>query len=114
MHRILPGLMLVLLAGCASPRERQIYWDTQRAAFQLEQGRLHNCYRSGFKRGFQDAWAGRYGIACRFDSSDEPDADAMLDWGYMDGQSVGNKVRMEIEIERLNKEQAKQDTATKP
>lgn len=38
----------------------------------------------------------------------------MLDWGYMDGQSVGNKVRMEIEIERLNKEQAKQDTATKP
>lgn len=106
MHPLFPVLMLMVLVGCASPRERQIFWDTERAAFKLEQQRLHDLYRAGFKQGFQDAWGGLHGIGCRFESSDDPEGDAMSDRGYMDGQTVAYKIQLAAEIERLNQEEA--------
>jgi hypothetical protein len=107
MHRFLPVLM-VLLAGCASPTEKQTYWDTQRARWKLEQDRLHDIYRSAFQRGFREAWDG---ITVHIDTaglvgkSTDPDGESALLEGHDDGQRAGRKARLDYEIERAKKEE---------
>jgi hypothetical protein len=93
MHRYIPVLLLVWLVGCASPAERQAYWDSQRAVLKVEEERLRVIYGAAFERGFLDAWAGRYGVGCRFDESTDPEGDTASDSGYRDGQMAGRKAR---------------------
>jgi len=106
MHRFLPILMLVLLAGCASPTDRQTYWDTQRATWKLEQDRLHKIYRSYFERGFLEGWAGRH-VVIETEGltghSTDPDGEWAIHEGHMDGQRAGSKARLAYEMEQAEK-----------
>lgn len=96
--------MLGLLAGCVSPTERQVFWDTQRAEWKLERYRLEDIYSKAFTRGFMEGWAGGRSIACRFGPSNDPEGDFASDRGYMNGQLAGSKARIAYEIEQDKKE----------
>lgn len=96
-------MLMVLLSGCASPTDRQIFWDSQRVEWKLERQRLDEIYSKAFTRGFLEAWAGRHSIACRFDTSDDPEGDFAADHGYMDGQRAGSRARLDFEIEQDKK-----------
>jgi hypothetical protein len=99
--------MLVVLVGCASPTERQVFWDTQRAEWKREQDRLHGIYRSWFERGFLEAWAGRGGVIETeglVGKSTDPDGEWAIHEGWMDGQRSGRKARLDFEIKQAKKE----------
>jgi hypothetical protein len=111
MHRFLEVLMLFLLAGCVSPTEsatqKQIYWNTQKTALNIEQKRLHGIYRSWFERGFLEAWAGhRVTIETEglTGKSTDPDGDSALHEGHTDGQRAGNKARLAYEMKQAESE----------
>jgi hypothetical protein len=106
MHRFLPVMVLVVLAGCASPTERQTYWDTERATWKVEQDRLHDIYRSWFERGFLEAWAGRSSVIETeglTGQSTDPDGEWAIHEGHMDGQRAGKKARLAYETEQAEK-----------
>jgi hypothetical protein len=106
MYRLLPFLIWMLISGCASPIEKQDYWNRQRAKWKLEQKRLNHLYRSNFERGFLAAWAGGGGpieTAGLIGTPTDPDGDlASLD-GWNDGRQAGRKVRVAFEMEKANK-----------
>jgi hypothetical protein len=107
MHHFLPLLLVVLLTGCASPTERQIYWDTQRATWRLEKDRLDDIYCSWFERGFFEAWAGRHVIIETeglVGKSTDPDGEWATHKGHMDGQQAGFKARLAYERGQAEKE----------
>lgn len=106
MHRFLAVLTLVVVAGCASPTEKQVFWDTQRATWKLEKDRLDDIYSSWFERGFLAAWAGRGGVIETeglVGKSSDPDGDWALHKGWMDGQRAGRKTRLAYEMEKEKK-----------
>jgi hypothetical protein len=111
MSRLFPVLLLGFLAGCASPTERQVHWETQRATWKLEQDRLNDIYSSSFERGFLNAWAGGDNGGCVLgnEESTDPDGEFALHRGWTDGNKVGLKARLALERERAEKEQANQE-----
>ena len=68
---------------------------------------MHDIYRSSFKRGFLEAWAGRGGVIETeglVGKSTDPDGEWALHEGWMDGQRAGRKARLGFEMEQAEKE----------
>src|SRR5512138_1864542 len=107
MQRFLGVILLTFLAGCASPTDRQTYWETQRAQWEDEQTRLQDIYRSWFERGFLEAWAGRGGpieSEGMVGKSADPEGEQAIQEGWADGQRAAQKARLVFEKEQAEKE----------
>jgi hypothetical protein len=107
MQRLFGVMLLAFLAGCASPTQRQTYWDTRRAEWEHEQTRLHEIYRSWFERGFLEAWTGHGGpieTEGLFGKSTDPEGEWAIHEGWDDGQRAAQKARLAFERGQAEKD----------
>jgi len=100
MHRLLLLSTLALFAGCTSPKETQMYWDTQRANLRAEDRRLNGLYRAWFAQGFAEGWEGHDSELRPAGDNNDSEGDAAAMQGFINGQRDGRKARLAYQTGR--------------